>query len=108
MSTVSDCAMLIERYLAGDLGAWEFSITYLRTFQRLPIVGGDLFQVLESVWSVAEGYDPSVTSETATVHDFTEEQLRATCEDAMTRLRAMDLDPGDDDLPEPVQQPRGR
>jgi hypothetical protein len=83
----------MERYLAGDIGPWDFSIKYLRGFQGLPIVGADLFHILESVWSVAEGYDPSITSETATVHDFTEETLRSTCQKALDRLRATGVYP---------------
>ena len=87
MSTVRDCVKLIERYLAGDLGPWDFTTTYLRTYRDVPTMSEDLFQVLETVFGVAEGYDPSVTPETQTVHDFTEETLRSTCMTALASLR---------------------
>lgn len=93
MPSVGDLVTLIERYLAGDLGAWDFSIAYIRAYADVPIMSDDLFHVLETVFGVTEGYDPSVTRATATVHDFTEETLRSTCETALASLRATGLYP---------------
>lgn len=107
MPTARDCVKLIEQYLAGDLGPSDFAHAYDRTYLDVEVLPEDLFRVLDWVFATADSYDPSVTPETETAFNLSEETLRSTCEEAMARLRAMDLDPGDD-LREPGQQPRGR
>lgn len=96
MARVEDCVQLIEKYVAGELGAWDFCLDYVRAYKELSTFDERLFQPLETVFGVAEGYDPSITDATATVHDFTENTLRTTCQVALGRLREIGLNPSDD------------
>lgn len=99
MATARDLMTLIERYVIGDLDPRSFVSAYLRSYADVPYIREELYQVLETVFGEADSYDPSVTPETATIHHVTEETLRLTCEQALARLRTMDLDQGDNHLP---------
>ena len=76
---------LIDRFLDGEIDVGTFEREFLLTYQKSPIENSELQGPLGRAFLAIEAYDPTVTSETETVHNTTYETM-------MKELRAARLE----------------